>query len=157
MSDTLAPGLLFCNNSEIPVLVILSQLSPLHWKKVMPGETSQVACGRVFFTVSVEPWIEGKEPTQLEVAGRIGAVIASGAVFGFVGFAVTGLLSGVTSFKGVRKSGVYADGRTVFIKGTTVADTGVFQLFIESVEPIVTLTKRTKLRKIDGKMTVYIQ
>jgi hypothetical protein len=93
----------------------------------------------------------------LEVVSRIGGVVLSGAVFGVFGLAVSGVLSGVTSFRGVKKMGLYADGRTVFVKGTTDESTGVFQLHIESIEHIVTVSKRTKLRKVDGKMVVDLR
>ncbi len=59
-----------------------------------------IPCGRVWFTVSVQPWIAGQEPTTTEVALRLTGVVAAALVFGGAGFAVTGLLSGVTSFKG---------------------------------------------------------
>ncbi len=107
--------------------------------------------------MSIEPWIEGKEPTRLEVVSRLGGVVLSGAVFGVFGFAVCGMLSGVTSFRGLKKMGMYADGRTVFIEGTTEESTGVFQLRIESIEHIVTVSKRTKLRKVNGKMVVDLR
>jgi len=87
----------------------------------------------VWFTVSIEPWIENREPTQIEVAARIGGIILAGAVFGVVGFTISGLLSGVTSFRGNRKSGVYANGRTVVIQGH-VEGTGVYQLQIHSIQ-----------------------
>ena len=37
LKDTIAPGLSFTNDSEVPMLVVLSQLSPLHWMKVAAG------------------------------------------------------------------------------------------------------------------------
>eukprot|EP01034_Spumella_vulgaris_P026302 gene26302-32866_t len=77
-------------------------------------------CGRVFFTVSVEPWVEGKEPTKLEVAARLAAVVGVAAIGGgFTGFAIAGLISGLTSYRGIKKSGVYANGRTLVVRGQT--------------------------------------
>ncbi len=118
ISQTLAPGFNVRNESNIPILVILSQLSPLHWCKVDPGESKHMDCGRVFFTVSVEPWVEGKEPTKLEVAARLAVVIGATVLGGgFTGFAITGLISGMTSYRGIKKSGVYANGRTLVVRG----------------------------------------
>ncbi len=37
LSKTIAPGFHCRNESEIPILFVLSQLSPLHWCKVEPG------------------------------------------------------------------------------------------------------------------------
>ena len=92
-------------------------------------------CGRVFFTTSVEPWIEGKEPTALEVAARLGAVISVTILLGGVlGVGLVGGLSGVTSVRGVKMDGVYADGRTMVIKGIKIEDTGVYQLSIHSIK-----------------------
>ncbi len=153
ISSSLAPGFNVRNESNIPILVVLSQLSPLHWCKVSPGELKHIECGRVFFTVSVEPWIEGKEPTKAEVAARLAVVIAATVLGGgMTGFAITGLISGLTSYRGLKKSGVYANGRTLVVRGQTnqvdmahvdltnaeaeprVHPTGVYQLFIHSLE-----------------------
>ena len=69
------------------------------------GDTRHINCGQVFFTISVEPWMQGKEPTQAEVAARLTAVVASTLAFGSVGLVVSGVLSGVTSYHGTRESG----------------------------------------------------
>ncbi len=34
MKATIAPGIFIKNDSECPILVVLSQLTPLHWSKV---------------------------------------------------------------------------------------------------------------------------
>ena len=91
-------------------------------------------CGRVFFTTSVEPWIAGKEPTAVEVAARLGAVITVSVLFGgILGVGLVGGLSGVTSVRGVKMDGVYADGRTMVIKGRKYED-GVYELYIHAIE-----------------------
>ncbi len=136
VGQALAPGFYCRNESQVPILVVLSQLSPLHWLKIEPGlflsfldciefiycftgQTGHLNCGRVFFTVSVEPWAPGKEPTKLEVAARLTVVITSTVLLGSVGLLGSGLLSGVTSFRKVRKSGVYANGRTMVVRGSS--------------------------------------
>jgi hypothetical protein len=92
-------------------------------------------CGRVFFTTSVEPWVAGKEPTAMEVAARLGAVISVSILFGgLLGVGLVGGLSGVTSVRGVKMDGVYADGRTMVISGEKIEETGVYQLHIHSIE-----------------------
>lgn len=91
-------------------------------------------CGRVFFTTSVEPWIAGKEPTAVEVAARLGAVITVSVLFGgILGVGLVGGLSGITSVRGVKMDGVYADGRTMVIKGRKYED-GVYELYIHAIE-----------------------
>eukprot|EP01040_Poterioochromonas_malhamensis_P009480 gene9480-10295_t len=113
-SKKIAPGFHCRNESEIPILFVLSQLSPLHWCKVEPGQRKYVKCGRVFFTASVEPWIEGAEPTQAEVAARIGAIVSASLLLGgVVGVGLVGGISRMTSIHGVSKDGVYADGRII--------------------------------------------
>lgn len=94
-----------------------------------------MGCGRVFFTTSVEPWIEGRQPTAVEVAARLGAVITVSVLFGgILGVGLVGGLSGVTSVRGVKMDGVYADGRTMVIKGRKIEETGVYELFIHAIE-----------------------
>ena len=59
----LAPGIYVHNKTPYPILFILSQLSPLHWCKVEPGEKKHVSCGQVLFTVSVEVYDPATVPT----------------------------------------------------------------------------------------------
>lgn len=66
-----APGIKIKNDGPFPALVVLSQVSPLYWSKIMPGETKHIDCGRVWFTVTVEPFNENSVPTELGVATRI--------------------------------------------------------------------------------------
>ena len=64
LQETLAPGINVENQTQYPILFMLSQLSPLHWCRVEPGESAHVACGRVFFTVSVEVYNPDTEPSM---------------------------------------------------------------------------------------------
>ena len=50
--EVIAPGIYVYNDTTIPILCVLSQLSPLHWSRIEPGEKKHIACGRVFFTGS---------------------------------------------------------------------------------------------------------
>jgi len=72
--DTVAPGLYVKNESDFPILFVLSQLSPLHWIKVEPGVSKHIGCGRVFFTASVEIYNSETVPTQAGVALRLAAI-----------------------------------------------------------------------------------
>jgi hypothetical protein len=70
-------GIAVKNDTDIPLLVICSQVTPLHWGKVMPGETwnvdNKVNMGVVWFTVSVSPYEEKNVPT----AGAVTATIVT--------------------------------------------------------------------------------
>jgi hypothetical protein len=99
------------------------------------GMTQHLQCGRVFFTTSVEPWVDGKEPTGVEVAARLGAVITTTVLLGGVlGVGLVGGLSGITSVRGVKKDGVYADGRVMVVKGRPIGDSCAYELFIHAIE-----------------------
>ena len=101
----------------------------------MSGQRKYVKCGRVYLTAIVEPWIEGNEPTALEVAARLGTVISVTLLFGAVlGVGLAGGLSGATSVRGVKMDGVLADGRIMVIRGRTIAETGVYELYIHAIE-----------------------
>lgn len=63
------------------------------------GATVHIPCGRVWFTVSVEPWVEGKEPTEAEVALRLTGVIVASVVLHVVGLVLAGTLSGCDKFQ----------------------------------------------------------
>lgn len=134
-----APGLVIRNESEWTILVVLSQLTPLHWEAIDPGHTVRMKCGRVFFTVSAEKYDEKKVPTKLGVAGRMvtitAATVGSALVgLGPAGLAVTGTLSGVTSVGSASINGVYADGKTVVFGGRINPDSGKYELYCEGTE-----------------------
>eukprot|EP00118_Oscarella_pearsei_P003460 m.14372 g.14372 ORF g.14372 m.14372 type:complete len:245 (+) comp25714_c0_seq1:1422-2156(+) len=59
-------GMSFHNDTGVEVLVVLSQVGPLHWNRVAPGETKEIDCGQVWFTVQVQLWT-GSEPTTWQV------------------------------------------------------------------------------------------
>jgi hypothetical protein len=62
-------------------------------------------------------------------------VISATVLFGgLVGIALVGGLSGVTSVRGVKQDGVYADGRIMVIRGRKHEDTGVYELYIHAIE-----------------------
>jgi hypothetical protein len=93
-----------------------------------------VKCGRVLFTASVEPWSGDKEPTQTEVALRIGAIVSATVLFGGVfGVGLVGGISGVASVRGVSMNNVYADGRIMVVRGR-VCEGGFYELYIHAFE-----------------------
>lgn len=83
----------------------------------------------------MEPYIDGKEPTAAEVAARLGAVISATVLLGGVlGVGLIGGLSGITSVRGVKMDGVYADGRVMVVKGRPIGDTSAYELYIHAIE-----------------------
>lgn len=141
----LAPGLVIRNESEAKILVVLSQLTPLHWEAINPGDTIRMKCGRVFFTVSAEIFDEKKVPKKSEVAARIAGIAASTTVsaltgpIGLVagaaaGLTLSGTLSGITSVKEASINGVYADGKTVVFGGRWNHDTKEYCLYCDGTE-----------------------
>lgn len=136
----LAPGLYVRNETMLPILVVLSQLTPLHWIKVEANSTIHISCGRVFFTVSTEFFDERKVPSQRSVALRIAAITLSTVFTGFYagaffGIGVVGGVSALTSQKKCKVDGVLADGKTVVIAGTMHGiENNVYELFIHSIE-----------------------
>lgn len=130
----LAPGINVRNESPVPVLFVLSQLSPLHWAKVNPGETVHVPCGRVAFTASVCLYSEEEEPTAMGVAARITAITATTILTGgILGLGLVGGLSGMSSSKGVKMDFVMADGKTMLVGAAPLETEGVLQLTLSCV------------------------
>lgn len=79
--------------------------------------------------------MDGKEPTAAEVAARLGAVITTTVLLGGVlGIGLVGGLSGVTSVRGVKMDGVYADGRVMVVKGRQIGETCAYELYIHALE-----------------------
>ncbi len=126
----LAPGLNVRNESQFPILFVLSQLSPLHWDRVEPGATRKINCGRVLFTASTEVYNPATEPTAVGVAARLVAITAVTVLTGaFLGIAVVGGVSGITSSKGTKIDGILADGRTCVVRGR-LTDVGAYELYL---------------------------
>jgi hypothetical protein len=132
--QVLAPGLNVRNETIYPILVVLSQLSPLHWARVEPNETKLISCGRVFFTVSAEIYNENTVPTMLGVGVRLTAITAA-TIFGgtIIGVGLVGGVSGITSCKPAKVNGILADGKTVVIGGEKVGDEE-YSICIRSIE-----------------------
>ena len=124
-------GLSIRNDTDTPLLIILSQLTPLYWKKCDAGETIQFETGKVWFTVSASVYNEGDTPTAEAVALRLAAITA-GYMLGPVGFLVTGVVSGMTSSRGIKRDGVYADGRCIVIKSRTSGEGTCFEPYFHS-------------------------
>ena len=134
-ASVVAPGFNVRNETPFPILFVMSQLTPLHWTKVLPGETCKINCGRVFFTISTELYNEETEPTAAGVAMRLAAITAA-SVSGFgllVGVGIVGGVSAITSSKGVKMDGVYADGRCAVVTGETL-EGGVYALKFLGIE-----------------------
>jgi hypothetical protein len=136
VGKTMSPGINVRNETEIPLLFVLSQLSPLHWTRVEPGETQHIDCGRVWFTISTEPYDESTEPTAAGVALRIAAITTVTVLTGgILGVGVVGGISAITSYKGLKQDGVYADGKTIVIGVNVVEGSSIGNLAFTSIEP----------------------
>ena len=134
VGKAVAPGIFVRNESDHQILVVLSQLSPLHWTVIKKNQTAHIKCGRVYFTVSTEFYNEKNVPTETEVAARISLIAATTVLTGgLLGVGVVGGLSAVTSSKSVKMSGVLADGKCVVIAGRT-NDSDMYELYIKGLE-----------------------
>ena len=130
VSSLFRGGLSITNETSVPLLVILSQLSPLHWSKVEPGETWVAKTGRVWFTVSACVW-DGEAPSEVGVGLRLGAVLASTAVFPPLGV-LAAVVAGITSTArgGAQMTGVYANRKSLCVRGGAVGTAYVLQLVV---------------------------
>ena len=80
-------GLSVENKSDGPILVQMSQVTPLYWGKTNKDTTFHRDCGKVWFTVSAEPWYsEKQEPTVESVIESI-ALISIAAIVSVIGVA----------------------------------------------------------------------
>ena len=108
-------GISVCNETGIEVIVTLSQVGPLHWDRVQPGETKTIECGQVWFTVTTRLW-DGNEPTGWDVAkpfvvgiGAGAAIVATGAIAApFLGGAAVGVGAGAVTTEGAVAAGAGA-------------------------------------------------
>ena len=136
-------GISVYNDTDVPLLIVLQQLTPLHWSSepVLPGETwnlnNHLKIGKVWFNVTVIVWDKDLVPTKVGVAAGITAwsvgivatsvlVAASGPLGGTVLFGLAKFNSGRnltpmyhSAIPGARKYSVYADGKTLTVIRTT--------------------------------------
>ena len=135
---TVRNGISVKNEGKVPILVICSQLTPLHWGKVEPGETWNVGnvlnMGRVWFTVSVSVYEEKNVPTVTAVVASIMALSAS-VIFlaGSSIFIAAATASGIMSVRGVSMAGVYSDGKTLVTRGALQGD-GCYALTLQNID-----------------------
>ncbi len=134
LTDPSRTGLSFANETDVPLLVVLSQLTPCHWARVDPGCTVHLPSGRVWFTISAVFLDQNTViPTRAGVAVRLTLGIAAGLALSPIAAAVVGTVSGLTSVAsrksesrgpmgvaqlvaGVKKEGVLANGRCIAVR-----------------------------------------
>eukprot|EP00118_Oscarella_pearsei_P004705 m.20579 g.20579 ORF g.20579 m.20579 type:complete len:232 (+) comp28032_c0_seq1:1850-2545(+) len=106
-------GMSFENTTGADVLVTLSQVGPLHWKKVPAGQTLKIDCGQVYFTVQVELWT-GRVPGGWDVAKPFVIGLAGGvlAVAG-IGIVVSAVAIGAAAATGAGTAVALAEGGSV--------------------------------------------
>jgi hypothetical protein len=157
VGNAMAPGINVRNETDVPVLFVLSQLSPLHWTRVDPHETVHIDCGRVWFTISTEPYNAETEPTGAEVAMRIAAITATTVLTGgILGIGLVGGASALTSYHGVKQDGIFADGKTVVIGAAMTEDSNIGTLRFIAFEPkltgekVVTSNKKAAAAQLDN-------
>ena len=126
-------GVSVCNNTGIELLFTLSQVGPLHWERVLPGNTKKIDCGKVWFTVSAKLW-DGNEPDDWDVAKPF--VIGIGAGVAIVGGVAAIAIAAPAAAAGTATAGTVAaveggavaagtGGTSVLAAGTTAAAAGV--------------------------------
>ena len=66
------------NQTEVPLVYVLSMLGPLYWGVIQPGERVTRQTGRVWFTVTCYPYDGNNEPTNTQaVLGVLIPTVAS--------------------------------------------------------------------------------
>jgi hypothetical protein len=133
MSNLATAGIAVKNESNVPILVIISQLTPLYWQKVMPGETfnehNKLGMGKVWFTCSCSAFDPKNEPTKEGVASSIAAIavgtpliLPALAVGGAASVAGAGMLGLGALLTGTGWGlGIAAAGAVVGVGGTAAA------------------------------------
>lgn len=129
-------GLYFRNDADVDVLIILTQLTPLHWIRVPSKKTRYLRTGVVWFTVNASIYDPKNVPTNLGVAFQISAITLKALMFPVVAVVapeVVVVRTAVAAAQGVYATGkaltnpgkdfmrgVYADGQTIKIKHVNI-------------------------------------
>ena len=68
------------NETEVPLVYVLSMLGPLYWGVLQPGERVARQTGRVWFTVTCYPYTGDNEPTNTQAVLGILIPAAAGII-----------------------------------------------------------------------------
>jgi hypothetical protein len=158
VSNAIVAGIKVRNETPLPILIVCSQLTPLYWGKIMPGETwnlnNEQKMGKVWFTCQVSAYSQKDEPTAASVATSIAAMTVMtpllilsgpGGAVSTIGIVAAGRYlaektkgsvsssSEELSFSvvGARRDGVYSDGSTLFVRGK-LNDAAAYELYYAS-------------------------
>ena len=148
-------GLSLLNQTPLPLGVILSQLTPLHWndRPLLPGDTwnsrNEHGVGAVWFTVSVDIFDPQLQPTASTVAARLaGLTVGALCTPLAAGFALGGALSAVTSVgRGAVIHNVKADGALVVARGAVNRRTGEYRIYFSAIEHRDALGRIYRIRR----------
>jgi len=88
--------------------------------------------GRVWFTVGITVYKDENVPTVAATLASLAAITAVGILLPAY-FVVTAATAGILSVKGVNKTGVYSDGKTLVARGALQTD-GVYALTLQNID-----------------------
>lgn len=153
-------GLSIRNDSPLPLQVIISQLTPLHWndRPLFTGETwnarNESNVGQVWFTASVDVFDDAAVPSRAGVAARVSGLTVGALFAPLACFVAGGAYSAATSVaRGASMHRVKADGVLLVVRGCANARTGEYRLYFSSTErrdATGALYERTELRAPSG-------
>ena len=106
------------NQTEVPLVYVLSMLGPLYWGVLQPGDTITRQTGRVWFTVTCFPYTGDNEPTNSQAV--LGVLIP--AAIGIITIATGGLaLAAAAPAAGTAAAALAPLATSVFVAGGTAA------------------------------------
>ncbi|KAG7389241.1 hypothetical protein PHYPSEUDO_010799 [Phytophthora pseudosyringae] len=82
MGNEQSASVRIANETEIPLVFVISQVGPLYWGVINPGERVTRITGRVWFTVKCYPYDGHNEPTTADAVW--GVVIPTAAALAIV-------------------------------------------------------------------------
>ncbi|KAL8883090.1 MAG: hypothetical protein Q9198_000013 [Flavoplaca austrocitrina] len=66
MGNTQSASVRITNQTEVPLVYVLSMLGPLYWGVIQPGDKVTRETGRVWLTVTCYPYTGDNEPTNTQ-------------------------------------------------------------------------------------------
>lgn len=105
MGNEQSASVRIANQTEVPLVYVISQVGPLYWGVIQPGERVTRVTGRVWFTVKCYPYDGQNEPaTKDAVLGVLIPTVAAIAVVITAGMAAATTIPAAGSYAAVLAS-----------------------------------------------------
>ncbi|KAL8935865.1 MAG: hypothetical protein Q9216_005216 [Gyalolechia sp. 2 TL-2023] len=138
------------NQTEVPLVYVLSMLGPLYWGVIQPGDRVTRQTGRVWFTVTCYPYTGDNEPTNTQAVLGVLIPAAMGIIIVATGGAAAAAAAPAAGTIGaalapIATSALVSGGAAATGVATTIIGPGIAlqKTFVDAAERALNMVKET--------------